>query len=362
MKSFREHIRRLLYSNCITKKLCQFRIAIKEWCHTVPPIYATKLLYPQKVFLVLTPEHGNMGDHAIAESEIRLLKQAGISFYEITEKKLQLLKRYHALNVLNGKCILVNGGGNLGTLWFWVEQLFRQIIENNPKSYIFCLPNTIYYEDSDWGWEELKQSREIYNAHKHLKLYAREKISYSIMKELYQDVSLVPDMVLSMDKSKEIFTRKGCLLCLRGDVERTRTDEQEEQIVRCAHDLFGENVSFTDMDIRCSVPLGSRQEALDQKYSEFKRAELVITDRLHGMIFSAITGTPCIVLDSKSPKLRGCYDWISQLKYIKFADSPLEIPALFQSIPDEIFYYDNRDLLPYYRQLQEDICAVAQRG
>ncbi len=44
-----------------------------------------------------------------------------------------------------------------------------------------------------------------------------------------------------------------------------------------------------------------RMEELNSKFAEFLSSGLVITDRLHGMIFAAITGTPCIALDNKSP-------------------------------------------------------------
>ena len=58
----------------------------------------------------------------------------------------------------------------------------------------------------------------------------------------------------------------------------------------------------------------------------------MITDRLHGMIFAAITQTPCIVLDSLSHKLRGCYEWLKDLDYILFADSVDEIPAMMEKL------------------------------
>lgn len=48
---------------------------------------------------------------------------------------------------------------------------------------------------------------------------------------------------------------------------------------------------------------------------------VLVTDRLHGMIFAYITGTPCIVMDNKTNKVFGVYeewlsdvDWIYQLK------------------------------------------------
>lgn len=354
MKNY-ERLRKFLYSHCFTKKICEYRILFREWLFDIVPIYITRLLNRKTAFLVLTPDHGNMGDHAIAEAESALLDEAGISFREITYNTLLLLERHHALNIMNGRCIVVNGGGNLGTLWFPVERLFRRIIKENPRSFILCMPNTIYYEDNNWAQSELELSRKVYNAHAHLKLYAREQSSFLLMDSLYNDVTLVPDVVLSMDKSQDQVERNGCLLCLRHDIERTRNDEQEAKIIEVAHKIFGTSVAFTDMDVGHQVPLNARLDTLEKKYNEFKQSKLVITDRLHGMIFAAITGTPCIVLDSKSPKLRGCYKWVADLNYIRFADSPQEIEVLYRAIPCEVHHYENQKLRPYFQHLKEDL-------
>ena len=40
----------------------------------------------------------------------------------------------------------------------------------------------------------------------------------------------------------------------------------------------------------------------------YAKSRVVITDRLHGMIFSAITGTPCVVLSTFNHKLSDYYD------------------------------------------------------
>ena len=37
------------------------------------------------------------------------------------------------------------------------------------------------------------------------------------------------------------------------------------------------------------------------------KASLVITDRLHGMIFAVISGTKCIAIDNKTHKVEGVY-------------------------------------------------------
>ena len=43
---------------------------------------------------------------------------------------------------------------------------------------------------------------------------------------------------------------------------------------------------------------------------QFSKSKLVVTDRLHGMILSVITGTNCIAFDNSSGKVSGVYDTI----------------------------------------------------
>ena len=243
----------------------------------------------------------------------------------------------------------------MGTIWIKTENLHREIIQKNPKSIIYILPNTVFYEDSVWGEKELQDSIQIYNRHKRMTIYAREHTSYDFMKHIYQDVRLVPDMVLSLKKDDYAFDRKGCLLCLRRDCEKTITQEQENVIQQQVAALFGNLVADTDMIKPGNVSVAQRESALNEKFAEFAGAELVITDRLHGMIFCAITGTPCIVVDSKSPKVRGCYEWIRHLDYIRFADRPEDIIGEYRQIPTGPHYYDNSHLTHYYESLAEDI-------
>lgn len=313
---------------------------------------------PRTVYLVLTPEHTNLGDHAIASEEIRLLQHLGIDYIEITGAQLIKLKNQKLLGVMNKTPILINGGGNLGTLWFDVEQIMRDIVKANPKSPIFIMPNTIFYEDSDWGKDEFKRSLRLYNAHKKLTIYAREQVSYDTMKGLYRNVKLMPDMVLFRNECADGTDRKGCLLCLRNDLEKTIGQEERAILEEQVRGLFGDAWTNTDTHATKDVPIDRREAELEQKFSEFRSAELVITDRLHGMIFCAITGTPCIVLNSKSPKVRGCYEWIKDLPYIRFADSVSCVAQEYRKIPQATYRYHNEFAQPYYEKLLQDISSV----
>ncbi len=325
------------------------------------PILATRMKNPHALFLVLTPEHDNLGDQALAVSEKKMLDRLGIEYIELTEKDIRLLDDYNCLNVMNGRPILFNGGGNLGTLWPSVEKATRTIIKRNPRSTICFLPNTIYYEDTPEGNIERDLSVDIYNAHRSLYLYAREELSYFMMKELYKNVKLMPDMVMSMNIDIAEYPRKGCLLCLREDKERTRSENDEEKIISQASLLFDECVTQTDMYAGYTITPPDREAELEKKFIQFKQAELVITDRLHGMIFAAITGTPCIVINSKSPKIKGCYKWFEHLDYIRFAEEIEQIGEIYKDIPKQTHQYDNSPLYPYFSELEQDILRLARK-
>ena len=64
----------------------------------------------------------------------------------------------------------------------------------------------------------------------------------------------------------------------------------------------------------------NREEILLDIWNKFFESKVVITDRLHGMIFCAITKTPCIVMRSLDHKVTDSYEWIKELNYIRFVD------------------------------------------
>ncbi len=353
--NIKDNIRKILYSNNITRKVCEKRIEFSEWYALAYPFVKQKILHPKAVFLVLTPEHGNLGDHAIAKSEIEMLNKLSIKYIEITGNQLVKLQYSKYLNLMNGRTILVNGGGNLGTLWFNVEKLFRDIIQVNSKSKILLFPNTFYYENSDWGNKELDNSIKIYNKHKKLVLYARERTSYEKMKEIYHDVRLVPDVVLSLKYNKNN-ERKGCLICLRSDCEKTISSESEEIILSKVKHLFGSSVKRTDMVVNHSVSIEERDDKVNKKLEEFSKAELVITDRLHGMIFAAITSTPCIALGNYNHKIKACSEVLEHLGYIQYVDNIDEIEEKIEYLLSTKFEKYNNDFsITQFEQISKEV-------
>ena len=121
----------------IRKILARFRYYLYIW----KLIFSTafkKIKYREKFkFLLITPEHSNLGDHAIAAAEEALFKD--FFLFEITERSLDKFFKYFrhslSLKLLFGKSdILINGGGFIGTIWPYTDTLVQQIIELLPNS------------------------------------------------------------------------------------------------------------------------------------------------------------------------------------------------------------------------------------
>ena len=45
------------------------------------------------------------------------------------------------------------------------------------------------------------------------------------------------------------------------------------------------------------------------------------------MIFSAISEVPCVVFDNQNGKVRGVYEWMKELPYIRYVDSGINIKS-----------------------------------
>ena len=327
--------------------------------HYIPLKIKLRFL-PNRPLLVMTPTHGNLGDQAIAWAELCLAKKEKIKVIEVSCEDLSFLSSRNMLHILNKRTILLNGGGYLGPIWPESEQMLQNIITKCPDSCILAFPNTVYYENNDYGCQAFDQSKRVYNAHKHLKLYARENTSYEIMKSAYNNVELCPDVVLSLDVKKSDIERSGCTLFLRRDKEKTLRQQETDSICDNVKQIFGYNYRLSDTVRDYGISKRTREKELEKMFCEFMSSELAITDRMHGMIFAAITETPCIVLASKSHKLQGSYEWIKDLSYIAFCKSPEEIPQVYEKISNASRNFESINIKEKYQGLMQEITAMCK--
>lgn len=297
-----------------------------------------------RIIFVGSPLHGNLGDHAIALATLEFFKKhfnehtvveiPGARFVNLVKRIPSAILR---LAFRGSDTVAICGGGFLGTLWLNEEEMVRDAIKFFQKNRTVIFPQTVFYEKTARGNEELARSREIYLSHKDLQIFLRDRsVNFArenFAREPSPKICVAPDIVLSLDRSAPKFEREGALLCFRSDKEKTVRAGTLSQI-ESALETRGISVEKTDTVISHSVSEAAREVELERKFDEFRRARIVITDRLHGMIFATITGTPCIALNNSSGKVEGVWSlWLrDNFSYVKFVGTAEDVPAVLDEM------------------------------
>ncbi len=285
-----------------------------------------------KAYLFCAPDYGNLGDHAIAEAERRFfLERFHMEPVEVPYGLFEDVAEVVRRHIRPTDLILITGGGFLGSLWFALEAQAREVIKAYPCNPIVVMPQTLYWEHETKWADEQEKTRRVYAAHSHLRLCARDRETFHLMQEAYPgcQVLLVPDMVL-YDQWDGFFDdameRDGVLLCLKTDKESILSDAEREGLFAVGKKLCG-TAYFGTTDLAASVAPKDRIDLLCEKLNQFRAARLVITDRLHGLIFAAITGTPCIAINNSNHKLRATFQWVKHLPYVCFVENLDQVEA-----------------------------------
>ena len=309
----------------------------------------------KNIYVLIEPEHDNIGDHAIAFAQQSFLYDNLKEYnkFFITENLFNNYFKYIQKIIKKDDYIFIHGGGNLGNQYIYHENSRRRIVENFPNNKIISFPQTIYFTPDQEGKVELEKSKKIYSRHKDLTFIAREETSFDIMKKHFKDnnIILTPDIVLYLNNVEPREKRLGALICFRNDDETILNNNIKENIKNTVKKYFN-LIKTTDMRYGKQIPRVERYNVLSDKFKQFKTSELVITDRLHGMIFAAITGTPCIAISNYNHKVKETYKWIDHLNYIKFVDNFNDIEKninLLKSV--ENCNYDNEHFRDLYKQI-----------
>lgn len=290
-------------------------------------------------FLLGTPVYGNVGDIAIAYAEKQFFNACGIRKERIKEINSYEFNRFRKIVVRaikkNKNVIFLQGGGNMGNVWINEELDRRRILDLFPERTVLIFPQTVFYSDDLYGAGQLRQSIEYYNKSS-ISITARESETYKLVKQNYPRANIIfsPDMVLSLNdisKRFKVVDRKNVLIIRRYDTERAVDDEGWDEITQFVSSMRM-HIQMTSTITEELVTKVNSKKIVMEKLKQFRSARLVITDRLHGMIFSAITETPCVVLSNNNYKVIGTYDLIKELNYIKFAKSTGEACSHIKSL------------------------------
>ena len=287
-------------------------------------ILSDMILYKDKskIFYLQTPEHGNIGDHAIVYSSTKLLK-------DIYKDKVILEYSYNDLLqigdlvykfITKDDIIFLPGGGNMGDLYLNEEILRREIIKKYSDNKIIIFPESITFTNE----KELELSSKIYNSHNNFTIFTRDEKSYLFAKEHFYNnkVVLMPDIVLYLENRLDDNLlisrdkRQGIIFILRDDKEKI-VDNDLINIIKNKYINYLEYDTYLNIYI---YNIYNREKYIYEALNKISSHKLCITDRFHGLIFSYLTNTPCIVFNSLDHKIEYGAKWFENVEWIYKAD------------------------------------------
>ncbi len=273
------------------------------------------------------PEYGNLGDQAITYAELEFIKQVLPKQNIITIPENKCCEYIYPMRKMAQQkhCIFIsNGGGNMGSLYKYQESIRQMLIKNIKNCKIIVFPQSVDYI---YGSNTHRKAQKIYNKNSNISMFARDIVSFEKMTKLFPKckIKLCPDIVTFLDRRyiENLSEKKGILCCLREDKE---VNENSKNMVEKILTYIGkDNCECIDTYGQQYVREFFEQEGqIEYFWKRIKTAKLVVTDRLHGMIFSMINDTPCIALDNSTGKVLSFYDsWLMQSKGIKVYNNNL---------------------------------------
>jgi len=274
----------------------------------------------KKIVVCLSADYGNLGDVAISITQLEFLKKT-FPEYEVFEFPIsETYKNMKSLKSIIKKndIITIVGGGNTSSRYQDIEDCRQFVIKKFKNNIVISFPQSIDLEYMNDKF--LKQMRKVYSKHKNFYYFVREKYSYEFIKENLPCINcyLQPDIVLFNKINTKKNMQTNIILSLRRDKEKKLNIESQKSIISIIENLGNIKVLDTQFEGEFNYDLYERRKILNNLLSSYRDASLIITDRLHGMIFSYICNTPCIVFACDNQKIEGVYQFLKSSKKIRY--------------------------------------------
>lgn len=281
------------------------------------------------VALLDFPWHNNPGDAALWKGETLALAKLGHRIVYTSTHDTFDRHRLDRLLPTDG-VVLLHGGGNLGDLWPRHQKFRESIISTVRDRSIVVLPQTVRFEDQRSEIDSLL----LMASHPSLTMMARDQRSFDrlIAAGLNARLSTDPTTALWPNPSQphEPQGRRQVLYLLRSDHERrvpvplalkplardwsdlgvtmeivsrpSHITDRSLDVIDRAQTEFGRALPAT-----CWARIARQRRHSDRLVAAATAAilatDIVVTDRLHGMLFGLAFGRPVIAIESGYGKL-----------------------------------------------------------
>lgn len=278
--------------------------------------------FKKKVFLFSIPTHPNLGDQAQLMCTEKWIHD---NFREY--KLIEMTHLCVPLSNSNPKTLLLN-------VQFFQYIVLKMIIR---KDDIFIGHSGYFFVDHHGGWFSydfllqhwdnkfvilpqtvnfytpvvIQRVSERFGNRKNLILLCRDEVSFEKAKEMLGTTKLLlyPDIVTSLVGTRKYDNpRDGILFCMRDDIEAFYSPQDIDKLMKRFGSIRMEKVDTT-LKISNEEMKRNRDQLINQMIEKISTFKVVITDRYHGTIFSAIANTPVVVINSADHKLSSGVNW-----------------------------------------------------
>ncbi len=314
-----------------------------------------------------SPSHANVGDHA---QTLGVKKHLENNFYDYDIVRVYRddinLSRLEEISgdVRSSDLILIHSSGDFGSLHdvdppypgrLSFPEVRRQLVSMLPTRKIINLPVTAYYEDNEKGRLSIENDRGVFND-SHYTVLCREPVSLATVQSNLDCCSLFfPDFVFYLNPRPIKGKRFGVQVILRSDREAVLSENEKNKLVRGLAGEFDRVIAKDIMHEYHVIPDLILERYMECVFIQFQSRELIITDKMHGMISAVITHTPCIVLSGGIPhKIQAYKSFLSDA--VEFVDTVEDINDAIIRIREK--EYTPVDLKEYFERFRSEIVQV----
>lgn len=294
------------------------------------------------VALLDYPNYYNVGDSLIWLGETAYLRARDLSPRYVCDLRNYRPQRL-AQALQSNPVILLQGGGNFGTLWPEIQGFRLKVLRDFPGVPVIQLPQSIHFEDD----RVLDKTAQAIRAHGNFTLLARDQPSHEFATRHFDcPVSLCPDMAFFIG-ALECASRPQCerFILARTDHEKSanwiealaalrhassvevsdwlQAGWLERALSRVERHTAGVRAVF-DRDHRLLLKLWNclARARLQRGQALLARGQVVISDRLHVHILSILLNKPHVLIDNVYGKLGNLHQaWTTPYRGVQFVQT-----------------------------------------
>jgi len=306
----------------------------------------------ESVALVGFPDHSNVGDSAIWLGELAYLRAQSVDIaYSCSSAsyRKENLERHTELDTP----ILIHGGGYFGDIWKEPLDFMLQVVMDFPDRPIIVMPQTIHFASSG----QLERVRDLVNRHSEIVICTRDHRSEDFARQHFEHpVVLSPDSAVFLDLHSS-GGGTGILYIAREDREAAADQltvlgpeivkmdwlglpaptsrARASSVVlhrtkkRIHSRISGRESAGWHEHLAASTRNALAKRRLERGVRLLTSGGLVVTDRLHAHILSALLDLPNVVLDNSYGKVRAYFEsWSANLPSTHWASHPDDVPVI----------------------------------